>query len=506
VPVLPDHPISSRRRYDRFGTSPWEACYSSSLMQAMRPPLRSAPRLERRRFARRLTAAAAVAMTLASCAPSQSALEQIRSRGELRVVMLNAPTSYYLGAHGPQGFEFRLASAFAQQLGVRLTVQGVGDSAAVRAALRHGRADMAAAQISVDSRWLRIGDPTDSYQDLSQLVIQGRGKSHPRDITGLRNARIVVEADSPQLNMLRSIRNNGVPDLNWKEVPADKADLLQLVSDGTADYAIMDANEFEFAQHLYPEASVAFTLPDTRPLRWMVRSGATDLAQAANQFLADARTSGALTRITAQASAESGEFDLTDARRFRADIAERLPELRATFEEAAAATGLDWRLLAAVGYQESRWQMQAASNDGARGIMMLTNDAASTWRRRSPTCRSVSPSRITPGSRSRRTTPAMAISKMHACWRRCAARIRIVGTTCTTSCRCWRKKCGIRGSSAVTRAAGSPRASSIRCGSTWQCWSGATRPWVRSRSRVILCAPARCIRSLLAPLREEYLQ
>jgi membrane-bound lytic murein transglycosylase F len=344
----------------------------------MRPPLRSAPRLERRRFARRLTAAAAVAMTLASCAPSQSALEQIRSRGELRVVMLNAPTSYYLGAHGPQGFEFRLASAFAQQLGVRLTVQGVGDSAAVRAALRHGRADMAAAQISVDSRWLRIGDPTDSYQDLSQLVIQGRGKSHPRDITGLRNARIVVEADSPQLNMLRSIRNNGVPDLNWKEVPADKADLLQLVSDGTADYAIMDANEFEFAQHLYPEASVAFTLPDTRPLRWMVRSGATDLAQAANQFLADARTSGALTRITAQASAESGEFDLTDARRFRADIAERLPELRATFEEAAAATGLDWRLLAAVGYQESRWQMQAASNDGARGIMMLTNDAAST--------------------------------------------------------------------------------------------------------------------------------
>jgi membrane-bound lytic murein transglycosylase F len=48
------------------------------------------------------------------------------------------------------------------------------------------------------------------------------------------------------------------------------------------------------------------------------------------------------------------------------------------FEEAAQSTGLDWRLLAAVGYQESKWQTQASSADGARGIMMLTSDTAST--------------------------------------------------------------------------------------------------------------------------------
>jgi membrane-bound lytic murein transglycosylase F len=321
-----------------------------------------------------------VALTLAGCAPapSQSALEQIRAHGELRVVMLNAPTSYYLGAHGPEGFEFRLASAFAQHLGVRLAVQGVGDVAAVRAALRHGHADMAAAQISVDPKWLSIGEPTDTYQELPQLVVQGRGKTRPRDITGLCNARIVVLSASPQLATLSSIRNNGVPGLSWQEVAPDKADLLQLVTDGSADYAVMDATEFEFAQHLYPEASIAFTLPDPRPLRWVVRAGASDLVAEANRFLAGARSSGQLAMITQQASAESGEFDLTDARRFRADIAERLPELRALFEEAAAQTGLDWRLLAAVGYQESRWQMQAASGDGARGIMMLTTDAATT--------------------------------------------------------------------------------------------------------------------------------
>ena len=325
-----------------------------------------------------MSATGAIALLLASCTASQPALQEIHARGELRVVMLNAPTSYYLGAHGPQGFEYRLVSAFAQHMGVKLVVQAVADTAAVRAALRHGRADMAAGQISADAKWLSIGEPTDTYQDLTQLVVQGRGKTRPRDVTSLRGAHIVVLANSPQVGMLRSIKSNGVPQLSWTEVPQDTVDLLKLVTDGDADYAVMDANEFVFAQHLYPDASIAFRLPDTRPVQWVMRSGATDLAQAANRFFADAKSSGELARIAQDAGAESVGFDYTDARRFQTEMTERLPELRALFEQASEQTGLDWRLIAAVGYQESRWQMQAVSGDGARGIMMLTNDAAST--------------------------------------------------------------------------------------------------------------------------------
>ena len=80
-------------------------------------------------------AVAAAALLLAACGQPQSALQRIRARGELRVVTLNAPTSYYLGAQGPQGFEYRLASAFARQLQVRLVMQPLPDAAAMRAAL-----------------------------------------------------------------------------------------------------------------------------------------------------------------------------------------------------------------------------------------------------------------------------------------------------------------------------------------------------------------------------------
>ncbi len=346
----------------------------------MRPriPARGPRRRAPRAAPRRLIAAAVAALLLSSCAqPQLSALQQIRQRGELRVVTLNAPTSYYLGAHGPQGFEYRLANAFAQQLQVALVIEPVADAAAMRAALSHGRADIAAAQISADAQWLRVGLPTANYEQVAQLVVQVRGKPRPRDVTGLGDCRVMVRADSPQLELLRSIRDNGIPDLSWTVLTSTQAGPLELLDSGAADFAVVDANEFEFEQHLYPETVVAFALPDTRPLQWIVRAGAADLAAAANEFFGEAKASGLMARIEQDAGRESREFDYEEAHRLQAEIATRLPELQALFEQAAQATGLDWRLLAAVGYQESRWQMQAVSSEGALGVMMLTTDAAS---------------------------------------------------------------------------------------------------------------------------------
>ena len=57
-------------------------------------------------------------------------------------------------------------------------------------------------------------------------------------------------------------------------------------------------------------------------------------------------------------------------------IRERLPALRDYCESAAEEYALDWRLLAAVGYQESHWNPDAVSRTGVRGIMMLTQRTA----------------------------------------------------------------------------------------------------------------------------------
>jgi len=56
---------------------------------------------------------------------------------------------------------------------------------------------------------------------------------------------------------------------------------------------------------------------------------------------------------------------------FHSHIESRLPHLRSSFEAAGRDTGFNWRMLAALGYQESRWRPAAVSPRGAQGVMML---------------------------------------------------------------------------------------------------------------------------------------
>ena len=55
---------------------------------------------------------------------------------------------------------------------------------------------------------------------------------------------------------------------------------------------------------------------------------------------------------------------------------DRLPRYRDWFKDAAQRYGVDWRVIAAIGYQESHWDPAAISPTGVRGIMMLTTDTA----------------------------------------------------------------------------------------------------------------------------------
>ena len=320
--------------------------------------------------------ALALAIAMPGCEPGSTGLAQLRARGELRVATLNQPTTYYLGAHGPQGFEYRLARAFADSLGLQLIIEPARDRVRLRELLAEGRADIAAAQLTADDNWKRVGLATATYQEIQQLVVQRRGRPPSHNIAALNGARVVVRADSPQLQLLRDLRASGATYLAWTELPREQADPLDWLSSGDADFAIVDRNEFEFARHLYPEVAVAFTLPDPRPVQWLVRRSELELRDAVNRFFVSARNSGLLHRLASDAEAEAGGFEYLEARRFQDDIGTRLPELRAWFEQAAAAHSLDWRLLAAIGYQESHWSDQATSADGAAGIMMLTSETA----------------------------------------------------------------------------------------------------------------------------------
>ena len=100
------------------------------------------------------------------------------------------------------------------------------------------------------------------------------------------------------------------------------------------------------------------------------------MLQRVNIFLTSQIKSGGIAALARQSSGDARRFEYEESHVFHEHVIERLPRYQPWFTEAATETGIDWRLLAAIGYQESKWDPQAESSDGALGVMMLTPGTA----------------------------------------------------------------------------------------------------------------------------------
>ncbi|MEE8343000.1 MAG: membrane-bound lytic murein transglycosylase MltF, partial [Gammaproteobacteria bacterium] len=83
---------------------------------------------------------------------------------------------------------------------------------------------------------------------------------------------------------------------------------------------------------------------------------------------------GTLGRLMDRYYGHLPEFNYVGTSSFLRHIRSRLPKYQELFMQGADAIGEDWRLVAAIGYQESHWNPKAVSPTGVRGIMMLTRN------------------------------------------------------------------------------------------------------------------------------------
>ncbi len=118
-------------------------------------------------------------------------------------------------------------------------------------------------------------------------------------------------------------------------------------------------------------------LADHQQQAWAFRPGDDDsLLQQARSFFRLIQENGRLAAIQSRYSENDNDLDQVGMFQFMKQVRNRLPPLIPLFQEVAEAHDLDWRLLAAMGYQESHWDPEAASATGVRGIMMLTQRTA----------------------------------------------------------------------------------------------------------------------------------
>jgi membrane-bound lytic murein transglycosylase F len=313
---------------------------------------------------------------LGTCSQRVSVLEQILDAGELRVVTRNSPSTYYLGANGPQGPEFELASRLAAELGVELYIYSMPTIGDVLREVSAGRAHIAAAGLTLGQplpRHTHFGPP---YQQVREHLVYRNGESRPPNLPIAARGHIEVAGDSAHAGTLQQLRAQE-PDLVWVENPGTETEeLLNRLAARAIDYTIADSNEFAVSRAYHPEIRIAFDLTPGKSLAWAVNTHDSSLSTRVAAFFTTIAAEGQLAAVLDRHYNNLRRFEYVQARDFVEHIASRLPEYRATFKSAALTLGMDWRLLAAIGYQESHWTPDATSPTGVRGLMMLTEDTA----------------------------------------------------------------------------------------------------------------------------------
>lgn len=301
-------------------------------------------------------------------------LEQVQDRGVLRVLTRNSATTYYEGPYGPAGVEYDLAEGFARFLGVKLQITVPDNLSEILQDVQSGAADMAAAGLTATDERRQQFNFSSSYQRITPQLVYRIGTPAPQNLGDLHGSFEVV-ADSSHAERLRALQEE-YPDMSFTENrELENEQLLSLVWEEVIDYTVADSNQVAISRRFYPELRVAFDISKPEPLAWAFPPGDDhSLVDKANEYLNKQRENGHLDRLLEKYYGYVADFDYVGTRRYMQHIEQRLPRYQAWFEKAGKDTGIDWRLLAAIGYQESHWNPKAVSPTGVRGLMMLTQD------------------------------------------------------------------------------------------------------------------------------------
>jgi membrane-bound lytic murein transglycosylase F len=300
---------------------------------------------------------------LAACAPTEPPVKPWRE--ELTVIVDRDEGSV------EREFEQQLVALFAKQLQTKVRLLPLPPDE-ITPFLMTGKAHLAAVGMrSNETGGLRFSA---SYQGVSEEAVCA---SPPKRLAGLVGKSIVVVAGSAQEAALREARQK-LPALHW-ETSRDKTvpDLLAEVAAGKLECTIANEDQLALARNFYPKLDAAFDIAEPSRLAWaFAPDGDAALYAQAQAFFAQIKLDGTLRHLLDRYYGHNERLEAIDSVTFITKAKTDLPRLRGLFEEAGRVSGIDWQLLAAIGYHESHWNPLATSYTNVRGIMMLTEDTA----------------------------------------------------------------------------------------------------------------------------------
>jgi len=321
-------------------------------------------------------------------------------KGELVVMVRPGPVAYFPGPDGTTlGIDAELARRFAAELHVPVRFVTAASTAELMSAVAHGRAHLGAggllrpahpapavalpkshayplaASTAADDPAARVRWSI-GYHTVLPVLICNTGGFKPAGWADLEGETVAYPAGS-SLEADVTVLTTAHPRVRFRPLDvASPVALFAQVSDGTIGYAIVGSLAAAIARNVYLGYEIAFPVGPSRDVAWVAGPQYAKLLAAFDDFLARMKREGYVARLLERYVPDARDFQLIDASTMLEAAASALPRYKATFRDAQDRTDVEWRLLAAIAYQESKWDPWATSETGVRGLMQITEETA----------------------------------------------------------------------------------------------------------------------------------
>ena len=315
-----------------------------------------------------------VSLLLTSCGKGD-ALKKIMASGEITLLTRNNAHCYYTYRGTPMGFEYDLARAFSDYLGVELKIVTPAWENLFEA-LNSGKGDFAAASLSILPSREKLISFSDEYLAVQQKVVLHKDNYRLKRLEDLSGATIHVRRGTSYEERLNELNKDGLNIHIEIEEDTPTEELIRMVADKKIEVTIADSSIALLNRRHYPDIKIAFPVEEPQSLGWAVRKSEKALLKKINKFFKKIKENGTFAKIHEKYYANVEIFDYVDLKKYHRRLETRLPKYKEIIRKAAETYGFDWRLIAAVIYQESHLDPRARSHTGVKGIMQLTRHTA----------------------------------------------------------------------------------------------------------------------------------
>lgn len=307
--------------------------------------------------------------------PRQPRVADLKRRGVITVLMYHSPATYFLQRGAQRGLEYELAQAFADQLGVELEIRTPPPGTSLLTWFHEGKGDMVAGVETMEGMDLGPVAASRPYLEVAAEIITKSDKSAPRDLNELAGKPVMVQPGSVYDHQLQmQTRVFSLPPI-LPLAPGSEAvgEALAAVAHGKAAATVLMAPLSALAHTLYPgQLRTAWSLPQPIRLVWAVREGHAELLDAVNTYLEHVGRSGFRKVLLDRYVVDPAHLrNSTYVKEGTLAATRRISRYDRLIAQQAEEAGFDWRVVAALIFEESRFDHDRVSVAGAYGLMQL---------------------------------------------------------------------------------------------------------------------------------------